>query len=207
VVVEHYVPSQIDWNTKVLELKAVNTAKLHDINFELFKGEILGFYGLVGSRITVSTVGIPQAMDRFTDEYPDVHLALSLHSANQEVRQRMMPQARKYPLDLIRETLVKASAHGKVMIEYLMLAGVNDREEDLLALEDYLKGIPVHINLIPFNEYAGSNLRGTPEPERKVFGDRLKKAGFNVTLRYSLGSDIAAACGQLVQHKQKESLV
>ena len=165
------------------------------------------FFDLAGSRITVSTVGIPQAMDRFTALYPDVHLALSLHSANQDVRQRMMPQARKYPLEQIRETLVNASAHGKVMIEYLMLAGVNDREEDFQALENYLKGIPVHINLIPFNEYAGSNLSGTPEPERIAFSEKLKAAGFNTTLRYSLGSDIAAACGQLVQHKQKESLV
>jgi 23S rRNA (adenine2503-C2)-methyltransferase len=165
------------------------------------------FYDLAGSRITVSTVGIPQAMDRFTEVYPDVHLALSLHSANQDVRQRMMPQARTYPLERIRETLVKASAHGKVMIEYLMLAGVNDREEDLQALEDYLAGIPVHINLIPFNEFAGSNLRGTPLPECEVFSARLKAAGFSTTLRYSMGSDIAAACGQLVQHKQKEALV
>ncbi|MEI6892784.1 MAG: 23S rRNA (adenine(2503)-C(2))-methyltransferase RlmN [Pontiella sp.] len=164
-------------------------------------------YDLAGSHITVSTVGIPEAMDRFTAEYPEVHLALSLHSANQEVRQRMMPQARTYPLEQIRKTLVNASAHGKVMIEYLMLAGVNDREEDLHALESYLKGIPVHINLIPFNEYAGSNLYGTPERECIAFGEKLKAAGFNTTLRYSLGSDIAAACGQLVQHKQKESLV
>ncbi|MDF7824314.1 23S rRNA (adenine(2503)-C(2))-methyltransferase RlmN [Pontiellaceae bacterium B12227] len=164
-------------------------------------------YDLTGSRITVSTVGIPQAMDRFTEMYPDVHLALSLHSARQEVRQRLMPQARVYPLEQIRDTLLKASAHGKVMIEYLMLAGVNDREEDFQALEKYLKGIPVHINLIPFNEYAGSNLRGTPLSERKAFGEKLKVAGFNTTLRYSMGSDIAAACGQLVQHKKKESLI
>lgn len=165
------------------------------------------FYDLAGSRITVSTVGIPQAMEQFTTAYPDVHLALSLHSANQQVRQRMMPQARVYPLEQIRETLVKASKHRKVMVEYLMLAGVNDREEDLLALEHYLKGIPVHINLIPFNEFPGSSLRGTPLEERVVFGERLKAAGFQTTLRYSLGSDIAAACGQLVQHKQKESLL
>ena len=89
------------------------------------------------------------------------------------------------------------------MIEYLMLAGVNYREEDLRALERYLKGIPVHINIIPFNAYSGSNLRGTPPEERKQFSDRLKQAGFDTTLRYSLGSDIAAACGQLVQHKKK----
>ncbi len=163
-------------------------------------------FNLTGSRITVSTVGIPDAMNRFTSEFPDVQLALSLHSARQAARERLMPQARKYPLDELREALVAATARGKVMIEYLMLAGVNDREEDYLALENYLKGLSVHVNIIPFNEFAGGDLRGTPLPERKRFAARLKAAGFDVTLRYSLGSDIAAACGQLVQRKQKESV-
>lgn len=160
-------------------------------------------YDLAGSRITVSTVGIPNAMEDFTSAYPAVHLALSLHSADQEVRQRMMQQARVYPLEQIHETLLAASKHGKVMIEYLMLDGVNDRPADLQALENYLRDVPVHINLIPFNEYAGSNLRGTPQPQREAFANHLKAAGFDVTLRYSMGSDIEAACGQLVQHKRK----
>ncbi len=163
------------------------------------------FFNLSGARITVSTVGIPHAMARFTREFPDVQLALSLHSARQEVRERLMPQARKYPLDMLRETLLEASLNGKVMIEYLMLAGVNDSDADLQALESYLAGIPVHINIIPFNEYAGSNLQGTPQPERERFASHLKAAGFDTTLRYSLGSDIAAACGQLVKHKTEKS--
>ncbi|MEE9367342.1 MAG: 23S rRNA (adenine(2503)-C(2))-methyltransferase RlmN [Pontiella sp.] len=161
------------------------------------------FFNLSDSRITVSTVGIPYAMDHFTKTFPDVQLALSLHSARQEVREKLMPQARKYPLEMLRESLVSASATGKVMIEYLMLAGVNDGEEDFKALEAFLKGIPVHINIIPFNEYAGSNLHGTPAAERKVFSDRLKSVGFDTTLRYSLGADVGAACGQLVKHKMK----
>jgi 23S rRNA (adenine2503-C2)-methyltransferase len=83
-----------------------------------------------------------------------------------------------------------------------MLAGVNDQEEDRLALERYLSEIQVHINIIPFNEYAGCNLKGTPPPEREAFVARLKEAGFDTTLRYSLGADIEAACGQLVKHRQ-----
>lgn len=163
-------------------------------------------FNLSASRITVSTVGIPPAMARFTQQFPEVKLALSLHSARQEVRERLMPQARTYPLDQLRQALVNAARSGKVMIEYLMLDGINDGEEDLQALQDYLAGIPVHINIIPFNEYAGSNLRGTPLPRREQFANHLKTAGFDTTLRYSLGSDIAAACGQLVQHKRKDSL-
>jgi 23S rRNA (adenine2503-C2)-methyltransferase len=159
------------------------------------------FFDLSASHITVSTVGIPHAMEHFVETFPKMQLALSLHSARQDVREKMMPQARKYPLDQLREALVRASARGKVMIEYLMLSGTNDGEADLQALIDYLQGIPVHLNIIPFNEFAGSNLRGTPAPERVRFADRLKAAGFDTTLRYSLGSDIAAACGQLVQKK------
>ncbi len=162
------------------------------------------FFHLAGSRITVSTVGIPGAMVLLAQRFPAVQQALSLHSARQEVRQRLMPQARKYPLGMLREALVDCARNGKVMVEYLMLSGVNDGEEDFQALVDYLRGIPVHINIIPFNEYPGSNLVGTPRPEREKFAARLKQAGFDTTLRYSLGADIAAACGQLVRQKQRE---
>jgi 23S rRNA (adenine2503-C2)-methyltransferase len=163
------------------------------------------FFNYSGSRLMVSTVGIPHAMVRFSERFPEVQLALSLHSARQDVRERLMPQARKYPLEQLRETLADASRAGKVMIEYLMLAGVNDGEADLAALMDYLRDLRVHINIIPFNEYAGCNLRGTSRPEREVFANRLKEAGFDTTLRYSLGADIAAACGQLVQHRREAS--
>jgi len=160
------------------------------------------FFNLTGSKLMVSTVGIPHAMARFSERCPDVQLALSLHSARQEVREKLMPQARKYPLEMLRESLLAAARNGKVMIEYLMLSGVTDQEEDLTALIGYLRDLPVHINLIPFNEYPGSNLRGTEKPQREAFAKRLKAEGFDTTLRYSLGADIAAACGQLVQHKK-----
>lgn len=157
------------------------------------------YFNLSPGHVMVSTVGIPHAMERFSARFPDVQLALSLHSARQDVRETLMPTAAKYPLGSLRETLVLASANGKVMVEYLMLSGVNDGEADLQALIDYLQGMPVHINIIPFNGYEGCNLRGTPRSEREVFASRLKTAGFDTTLRYSLGADIAAACGQLAQ--------
>lgn len=163
------------------------------------------YHHLPGSKITVSTVGIPEAMEQFFRRFPDVQLALSLHSARQDVRERLMPQSRRYTLERLRETLQRVSADRKVLIEYLMLAGLTDREEDLEALIGYLRGLSVHINIIPFNEYPGSSLRGTPQPEREWFANRLKKEGFDTTLRYSLGADIAAACGQLVQHKLKDA--
>lgn len=164
------------------------------------------FFNYSGAKLMVSTVGIPQAMARFSERFPDVQLALSLHSAQQQTREKLMPQARKYSLDLLRESLEQASRYGTVMIEYLMLAGVNDRPEDVRALGVYLQGLKVHINLIPFNEYAGCNLHGTPPAARREFSDQLKALGFPTTLRYSLGSDISAACGQLVRHKKSLNL-
>ena len=162
-------------------------------------------FNLSPARITVSTVGIPAAMESFSARFPEVQLALSLHSARQEVREKLIPQARKYPLEILQQTLRNISHHGKVMIEYLMLEGLSDTDADLQALMTFLEGIPAHINLIPYNTCAGSELKGTSQPERERFGAQLKSAGFDTTLRYSLGADIEAACGQLVKHKREES--
>ncbi len=159
-------------------------------------------FNYAGSRLMVSTVGIPHAMEQFSEKYPEVRLAFSLHSARQNVREKLIPLAHKYTLDTLRAVLLKAAHHGKVMIEYLMIAGVNDGEDDFLALKNYLHDIPAHINIISFNEYEGCNLQGTSLAKRRVFANRLKTAGFTTTLRYSLGADISAACGQLVQHKK-----
>jgi 23S rRNA (adenine2503-C2)-methyltransferase len=160
------------------------------------------FFNYPGSHLMVSTVGIPKTIVRFTEMHPDVQLALSLHSARQEVRQELMPLSGNYTLEELRNAMISATSHGKVMVEYLMLAGVNDSEEDLQALINYLSGINVHINIIPFNEYEGCELQGSSQLERMAFADRLKAAGFDTTLRYSMGADIAAACGQLVQGKR-----
>jgi len=91
----------------------------------------------------------------------------------------------------------EGNRRGKLMVEYLMLKGINDGPEDLAALIEYLDGTHAHINLIQFNAHPGSQFEPVPLEERKAFGDALKAAGFKVTLRYSLGDDIAAACGQL----------
>jgi len=83
------------------------------------------------------------------------------------------------------------------MVEYLMLKGINDGPEDLAALIGFLYGTDAHVNLIQFNPHPGAPFEPVGEHVRKAFGNELKRAGFKVTLRYSLGDDIAAACGQL----------
>jgi len=160
-------------------------------------------FDLQPARLTVSTVGVPAGMRACAERFPGVKQAVSLHSARQEVREKLIPVARKYPLDELHAAIEKVTERQQIMIEYLMLHGVNDSEEDFHALEEYLRGLSVHINIIPFNEFPGCMYQGTPRAEREAFANRLKKAGFYVTLRYSLGADIAAACGQLARRNQE----
>jgi 23S rRNA (adenine2503-C2)-methyltransferase len=159
-----------------------------------------------GGRLLVSTVGVPDAMVRLARRFPKVRQALSLHSARQAQREKIIPLARRHSLEELRAALLTVTGlqEQEVMIEYLLLQGVNDTPEDLAALSSYLAGVPVHINLIPFNPIAGAPaLTGTPKPARDAFAAALKQAGFKVTQRYSLGADIAAACGQLVKERQR----
>lgn len=157
-------------------------------------------------RILVSTVGIPDAMRRLAQHHPGVRLAVSLHSARPEVRKQLMPIARLHSLSALREAIedVSAAQAMPVMIEYLLLDGLTDTDEDLVALSAFLRGLDAHVNLIPFNPIAGAPLLRPSQPRRGVaFAAALKQAGFRVTTRYSLGADVAAACGQLVQRENQ----
>lgn len=158
------------------------------------------------TRILVSTVGVPEAMLRLAEHHPTVRMALSLHSVDEEVRQRLIPLAKKYPLEQLRRTLEELNhrSNAAVMVEYLLLAGVNDSPSDARHLIAWLSGLNVHVNLIPYNAIEeATGLTGSLEPERARFAATLKAAGLKTTLRYSLGSDIAAACGQLVRHENR----
>lgn len=161
------------------------------------------WFNLSPKKILVSTVGITGAMLRFAERFPRVGLALSLHSVRDEPRQSIMPIAKRYPLPELRETLRRLNAlqDRPVMLEYLMLDGINDTDADATALIEWTEGLDVHLNLIPFNPVEGSELRGSPRARCLAFADRLKAAGRTTTLRHSLGRDIEAACGQLVKRE------
>ena len=165
-----------------------------------------GCFNLNLKRVLISTVGIPVAMVRCATQWPEVRLALSLHSAREETRRKIMPISERYSLNELREALVRVAEVQQhlVMIEYLMLKDVNDSMADAEALIEYLQDIPVHINLIPYNPIdAAPHLVGSDRERREAFSERLKAAGFPVTTRYSLGADIAAACGQLVRQEHR----
>jgi 23S rRNA (adenine2503-C2)-methyltransferase len=158
-------------------------------------------------RILISTVGITDVMVRCARRFPEVNLALSLHSVRPEIRKKLIPLAAKYSLDDLRAAIAKINQiqNNTVMIEYLMLAGVNDSAEDARELAAWLSGLNVHVNLIPYNQIeTAPHLRSTERPERDAFATILRDAGFITTIRYSLGADIAAACGQLVQDDNRK---
>ena len=165
------------------------------------------FFNISPTKVLVSTVGIADAMLRCVERFPKVNLALSLHSARQDVRERLVPLAKKFPLDTLRQTIatINRRQSTSLMIEYLMLAGVNDSQNDACELVAWLTGLNVHVNLIPYNPIDDApQIVGSDRPTRQEFAKTLRGAGFNTTLRYSLGNDIAAACGQLVRRENRE---
>lgn len=163
------------------------------------------------SRVLVSTVGVADRMVPFAERFPSVNLALSLHSVRQSIRERIIPLARKYPLPLLRQTLARVQRVQKrqLMIEYLMLAGVNDSLDDAGELVEWLRDaehgkLDAHVNLIPYNRVADApHLSGSGRATREAFAAVLKSAGLPTTIRYSLGADIEAACGQLVKKENR----
>lgn len=159
-------------------------------------------FAMAPTRILVSTVGIPTAMRRLAERFPAVRIALSLHSVRPDLRASLIPLARQYSLDSLRQVLVDVNGRSSVpiMLEYLLLASQNDSPQDADDLIEWTRDLNVHVNLIPFNPIAAApRLAGSDRPTREAFAARLKAAGILTTLRYSLGQDIAAACGQLAQ--------
>jgi 23S rRNA (adenine2503-C2)-methyltransferase len=156
--------------------------------------------------LLISTVGIPESMIRCAKQFPDVNLAFSLHSVDQEVRQSIIPLARKYRLPELKRAIMEINRlqMRPLMLEYLMLAGVNDSTNQAMELASWSRDLNVHINLIPFNPIDDApDLQGSSPDVIRQFSDALKKAGLKVTTRYSLGNDISAACGQLVRQTAK----
>jgi len=153
------------------------------------------------SRLLVSTVGVPDAMVRLVEKFPRIGLALSLHSAVKATREKIIPQALKHSLTALKaaaQTTTAAQPDRELMVEFTMLDGVNDSDAELDALADWLIGLPVHVNLIPYNAIPSSpQLQPTPRERIQAFAKELKARGFQVTIRYSLGADIAGACGML----------
>jgi 23S rRNA (adenine2503-C2)-methyltransferase len=155
--------------------------------------------GVTHRRTTVSTVGWLPGLRRFVDEVAEpIRLALSLHAPDDALRSLLMPVNDRYPLaDVIAEGRRAFELRGrKVFVEYVMLAGVNDRVEQARALAELLQPREAwKVNLIPYNPTG--NYEGSSRKAIDAFRDTLARAGLPVTVRLTRGRDIAAACGQL----------
>lgn len=165
--------------------------------------------GLSDRRITVSTVGVIEGIRQFAEEGIRANLVLSLHAPNQKIREKIIPYARKYPLDQILEAMDHYSETTKrdITFEYTLLAGINDHPDHAYELAHLIKGKQCTVNLIPYNPIPGRKLKRPEGKAIKAFRSVLYGCKIaNTTIRYTKGDDIAAACGQLaLQERQAES--
>lgn len=158
----------------------------------------LGF-GLARRKVTVSTSGIVPEIDRLKHD-SNVSLAISLHASNNELRDRIVPINRSYPLTVLLDACKRYTEtrdDEPITIEYVMLQGVNDSQKDARNLVKCLQGIPAKVNLIPFNTFPGTSYRCSDINTINAFRDVLMRAGIFTVTRKTRGDDIDAACGQL----------
>ncbi len=156
-------------------------------------------YGLSRRRVTLSTSGVVHKLRRLKETLP-VALAVSLHAPDDELRSRIMPINRSYPIAELLEACkdyLEAAPRDFITFEYVLLDGVNDSPAQARALAKLLRDVPCKLNLIPFNPFPESGFaRSKPEAVAR-FRDILVEAGYVATIRKTRGDDIDAACGQL----------
>ena len=150
-------------------------------------------------RIVVSTSGIPKMIKKLADENLKVNLALSLHSAIEETRNKIMPFSKKFSLDEIKDSLIYwySKTKRKITFEYIVWKDINDSIEHIIALVNYCKSIPSKVNLIEYNSIGDQNFESANQNMINLYKDILEKNRITVTVRKSRGKDIDAACGQL----------
>ncbi|MFM9090843.1 MAG: 23S rRNA (adenine(2503)-C(2))-methyltransferase RlmN, partial [Verrucomicrobiota bacterium] len=155
--------------------------------------------GFGARRITLSTSGLVPRILRLAEEDLGFRLAISLHGATDEVRERIMPVNKAYPLaELIPAIRTFSARHGRmVTLEFILIEDVNDSLEQAGKLRDIALDLHAHVNLIPYNTVAGLDWRRPSLTRQERFADVLRAARVSVTLRREKGHDIDAACGQL----------
>lgn len=155
--------------------------------------------GIGARHLTLSTVGLVPGIRRLAVADLPVNLAVSLHAADDELRDHLVPINRRYPLDALVEACrdYVDRTRRRLSFEWAMIHEVNDRFEDSARLAAIAKGLRAHVNLIPLNSTPGYAVRGSSRNRVHAFAEDLQRRGVNVTIRDTRGSDIDAACGQL----------
>lgn len=154
----------------------------------------------LGARhITISTSGIVPKIKEFTNQDKQINLAISLHAPNNEIRNKIMPVNKAYPIESLMDSIKKYidKTNRRVTFEYIMIKDINDSKETALELANLLKGINCYVNLIPYNETSHIEFKKSSKEQIMKFYDVLKKNKINVTVRKEFGSKVDAACGQL----------
>lgn len=158
--------------------------------------------------ISLSTCGVVPKINELLERRLQLTLSISLHAPSDELRSKIMPINKKYPVDELLKTCRRYATETsrRISFEYAMLSGVNDSDECARLLASKLKGMLCHVNLIPVNEVAESPFKPSSPDRVQRFVDILEKSGINATVRRKLGSDIDASCGQLrlKENKAKE---
>jgi 23S rRNA (adenine2503-C2)-methyltransferase len=159
----------------------------------------------IGMRsLTISTVGIPGRIRQLAQHQLQLTFAVSLHASNQQLREKLIPSAKRYPLDaLLDECREYVQLTGRrVTFEYILLAGLNDLPEHATELAGHLRGFQSHVNLIPYNPISEVDYQ-RPSPRRiQAFVEALEKQHIAVSVRRSRGLEKDAACGQLRASKE-----
>jgi 23S rRNA (adenine2503-C2)-methyltransferase len=156
-------------------------------------------YNLGARNMTVSTVGLVPGINRLARERLPINLAVSLHAPNDELRSSLMPVNKRYPIDVLLQSVrdYTAATHRRVSFEYVLLQGQNDTPELAAELAGRINGMLCHVNLIPWNPVPGTPLERSHRRRVNAFQDELTKRGIGCTVRIERGVEIAAACGQL----------
>lgn len=168
------------------------------LNFIEILNNPLGL-GLGARHITVSTSGLAPQIKEFALFPYQINLAISLHAATNEIRNQLMPINKAFPIPVLIQAIKDyyQITKRRVTVEYILLAGVNDQEQDALELVRLLRHMNIYVNLIPFNPVQGVSYQSTSKEQADAFLLILKNNGIDVTMRRSQGKSIAAACGQL----------
>ena len=156
--------------------------------------------------ISLSTCGLVPKIDALAEKKLQISLAISLHGPNNEIRGKVMPVNKAYPIEVLLDACRRYfDATGRrIHFEYAMIDGVNDREEDAKEILRRMKGLPAHFNLIPLNHVEESPLKPSSKAAVAKFQKILEDGGITATVRRTLGGDIDASCGQLRRKYNKE---
>jgi len=159
--------------------------------------------GMSPKRITLSTVGLPKMIRKLADDRVKFNLAVSLHSARDEVRAKIMPVNDVAPIDELRSSLEYwyAATKRKVTFEYVVWRDINDQPEDIRALVELAKRVPCKVNLIEYNSIGDERFRQASPEVLQDYVDALARISVMAKVRHSRGKDIDAACGQLANKK------